>query len=305
MICRLHYLLAVCFFIGCGFNDAEKKSEQKHGGGEAKVLAFSAIPDQEKTELREKFDALAEYLTEKLSTPEQRVEVKYVPSSDYQASVEAFTTGDVQLAWFGGLTGVQARHEVDGARAIAQGKSDPTFKSYFIAHKNTGLERSEQFPRELAKLSFTFGSESSTSGRLMPEYYIREETGKSPNEFFATQPGFSGSHDQTIELVESGQVQAGVVNFTVYDKRVEEGKTDPDVCRIFWVTPTYADYNFTAHPMLEDMFGKGFTDKLQKTLIEIDDPGLLSAFPREALIEAKNQDFDGIKAVAKELGFLR
>ena len=139
----------------------------------------------------------------------------------------------------------------------------------------------------------------------MPEFYIRENTGKSPKEFFSAQPGFSGSHDKTVELVESGQVQAGAVNFKVYDKRVAEGTTDSDVCRIVWETPKYADYNFTAHPVLDKTFGEGFIDKLQETLIAIDDPELLSAFPREALIEAKNEDFAGIEAVAKELGFLR
>jgi phosphonate transport system substrate-binding protein len=292
--CRCLSLLAVFFVIGCG-------SGNKDNSDDAKVLRFSAIPDQDKTELKEKFDALAKHLSKKLS-----VEVEYVPSSDYKASVEAFKNGDIQLAWFGGLTGVQARHAVEGANAIAQGKSDPAFKSYFIAHKDTGLEMSNEFPKELGKFAFSFGSDSSTSGRLMPEYFIRTNTGQSPEEFFGTQPGFSGSHDKTIELVESGgDIKAGVVNFKVYEQRVAEGKTDPEVCKVVWVTPAYADYNFTAHPDLEKTFGEGFTKKLQTTLIEINDPDLLSAFPREALIEAKNEDFQGIADVAKELGFLR
>ena len=266
----------------------------------AAVLKFSAIPDQQKTELKEKFDALASYLSQELG-----VKFEYVPASDYKASVDAFKSGDIQLGWFGGLTGVQARHAVEGARAIAQGKSDPVFKSYFIAHRDTGLERSDAFPQDLSKLTFSFGSESSTSGRLMPEFFLRENTSKSPGEFFASPPTFSGSHDKTVELVESGQVQAGVVNYKVYDKRVAEGKTDPAVCKIVWVTPEYADYNFTAHPDLETKFGEGFTDKLQQTLIAITDPELLSAFPREALIAATNEDFVGIEAVARDLGFLR
>jgi phosphonate transport system substrate-binding protein len=264
------------------------------------VLRFSAIPDQDKTELKEKFDLVASYLANELG-----VRVEYVPSSDYKASVDAFKNGDIQLAWFGGLTGVQARHAVAGARAIAQGAIDPTFKSYFIAHVDTGLELSEEFPRELKQFKFSFGSGASTSGRLMPESFIKENTGKPPQAFFASPPIFSGSHDKTIALVESGQVQAGVVNFKVYDKRVAEGKTDPNTCKIIWVTPEYADYNFTAHPDLETTFGKGFIDKLQLALISIDDPALLSAFPRESLIEANNEDFAGIKTVAIDLGFLR
>ena len=283
--------------LGCGYETRTTIVAPAIG---QKTLRFSAIPDQNMTESKEKFDALAKYLAESLD-----IDVEYVPSSDYKASVDAFKSGDIQLSWFGGLTGVQARHAVAGAQAIAQGKSDPIFKSYFIAHKDSGLERSSDFPADLGKLTFAFGSESSTSGRLMPEFFLRQNTGKGPTEFFSSPPTFSGSHDKTIELVETGQVQAGVVNFKVYDKRVADGETDPETCKIIWVTPEYADYNFTAHPDLESRFGEGFIAKLQAALIAIDDDALLSTFPREALIEAKNEDFAGIEEVAIDLGFLR
>ena len=100
----------------------------------ADVLVFTAIPDHNETELREKYAPVASYLSEKLG-----VEVRYLHSTSYADSVELFKNGDVQLAWFGGYTGVQARREVEGARAIAQGAVDPKYKSYFIAHVDTGL----------------------------------------------------------------------------------------------------------------------------------------------------------------------
>jgi phosphonate transport system substrate-binding protein len=233
------------------------------------------------------------------------VPVEYLPARDYQASVEMFRNGDAPLAWFGGLTGVQARAAVPGARAIAQGDSDPRYYSYFIAHRDTGLERSADFPQDIGRLRFTFGSESSTSGRLMPEYFLRQATGLSPERFFAQPPAFSGSHDKTIELVESGQYEAGVVNYKVYDRRVAEGKTDPEVCRVIWQTPTFADYNWTAHPDLDATFGPGFVDRLQQALVAIDDPRLLLALPRERLIPAANEDYEAIRQVATELGMLR
>ena len=270
------------------------------GTSSQKTLKFSAIPDQNSTELKEKFDAIAKYLSGTLEVP-----VEYVPSSDYKASVELFKTGDIQLAWFGGLTGVQARHAVSGAKAIAQGAADPEYFSYFIAHKDSGLSESEDFPESIGKMSFTFGSESSTSGRLMPEFFIRQFTGKSPEEFFTSSPAFSGSHDKTVELVNSGKVQVGALSYKLYDKRVAEGKIDPEVCKVIWKTPFYADYNFTAHPMLDDMFGAGFMDKLQKAPLDMNDPQLLSAFPRKKMIPAKNSDFDGIVDVANQLGFLK
>jgi phosphonate transport system substrate-binding protein len=264
------------------------------------VLRFSAIPDQNSTELKEKFDALAAHLSQKLAT-----KVQYVPATDYKASVEMFKNGDIQLAWFGGLTGVQARQAVPGARAIAQGDTDPKFVSYFVANKAAPIQPSDWFPTDLGRLSFTFGPASSTSGRLMPEYYIRKHTGKSPAEFFGREPAFSEGHDKTLELVEAGKVQAGVVNFEVYEKRVAEKKTDPDVVRVIWKTPQFADYNFTAHPDLDKQFGAGFIDRLQATLVAVDDPKLLSAFPRTRLIPAKNEDYAATEQVARELGFLR
>jgi len=216
-----------------------------------------------------------------------------------------FVNGDVGLAWFGGLTGVQARNRVPGARAIAQGGVDPQYYSYFVAHRDSGLTRSEAFPQTIAKLSFTFGSESSTSGRLMPEYFIRQHTGKPPEEFFERPVGFSGSHDRTVELVASGQYQVGVVNYKVFDQRVAEGKTDPNVVRVIWQTPTYADYNWSVRPDLDDTFGAGFTDRLQNALLNIQDPTLLEALPRDRLVAATNEEFEGIREIAQQLDMLR
>ena len=269
------------------------------GDGTPPVLRFSAIPDQNQTELREKFTAIAQHLSGELGVP-----FEYVPAADYRASVQMFRNGDIHLAWFGGLTGAQARNAVPGARAIAQGDSDPLYFSYFLAHRDTGLEESDEFPMEIAGMSFTFGSESSTSGRLMPEYFIREITGKTPAEFFEQQPGFSGDHTKTIELVSTGQIQVAVVAYTLYDRMVEDGLIDTDLVRVIWRTPDYANYNFTAHPELDEIYGEGFIERLAKALIAIDDPELLSAFPRGAIIPAKCEDFEGTRIVAEDLGFL-
>ena len=264
------------------------------------TLRFTAIPDQNTTELTEKFQPFADYLGKQLS-----MKVEYVPARDYQATVEMFRNGDVLLAWFGGLTSVQARKAVPGARAIAQGEEDPKYFSYFIAHKDTGLTESAMFPQAIASLTFTFGSESSTSGRLMPEYFIRQNTGKGPMEFFQQPVGYSGSHDKTAELVEAGRFQVGVLNYKVYEKRVAAGTTDPDVVRIIWKTPTFADYNWTVHPTADELLGAGFIDKLQKALVSIDNPDLLTALPRNRLIPATNEEYEELRAVAEALGMVR
>jgi len=284
-------LLVAAFGVACGGDS---------GATSAQPVRFTAIPDQNTTELQEKFRPLEEYLTTSLGVP-----VQFVPARDYQASVEMFVNGDVDLAWYGGLTGVQARSKVAGARAVAQGDVDPQYYSYFVAHRDTGLQPSETFPLEIAKYRFTFGSEQSTSGRLMPEHFIRQNTGRAPQAFFEQPAGFSGSHDKTLELVASGQYQVGVVNYKVYDQRVEQKKIDPDVVRVIWRTPTYADYNWTVRPDLDAKHGSGFTDRLTRALLDINDSRLLAALPRERLVPASNDDYDAIRQVAQQLDMLR
>lgn len=266
------------------------------GGSAVEVLRFSAIPDENTTEQAAKFQKFADYLSEKLG-----IKTEFVPAADYDASVSKFVNGEIHLAWFGGLTGVQARAEVEGARAIAQGTEDPQYISYFIANESTGLELSDEFPAAIKDLKFTFGSEKSTSGRLMPSYFIMQNTGaEDAVKWFTTPPGFSGAHDKTAKLVEDGTFDVGALSYKKYDSMVAEGKLDPAKCKIIWKTPYYADYNWTAHPAL----GDETIDKLQQALIDIKDPELLKALTRSGIISAKNEDFDGIVDVAKGLGLL-
>lgn len=303
MTLRVFLLLAgllPAVFAGCGDKSAKQDQASGHEQAPKPTLRYAAIPDQNTTELAQRFAPLTAHLSAQLGVP-----VEYVPARDYQACVEMFRNGDIALAWFGGLTGVQARAAVPGARAIAQGREDPQYYSYFIANAATGLQPSDDFPMAIGGLTFTFGSESSTSGRLLPEYFIRQNTGKAPAEFFTQPFGFSGSHDKTCELVAAGRFQCGVVNYKVYDRRVKEGTTDPAIVRVIWRTPTFADYNFTAHPSLEATYGAGFTDRLQAVLTGISDQALLAALPRDALVTAQNAEYAGIEAVARELGMVR
>jgi phosphonate transport system substrate-binding protein len=272
---------------GCGVEGTTTLSGPTTGSSTS-TLYFSAIPDANKTELDEGYSKVAAHLSKELGVP-----VKFRPASDYAASVEAFKNGDIQLAWFGGVTGVQARRAVPGARAIAQGKVDPQYVSYFIANASTGIQPSDTFPMGLAGKSFTFGPDTSTSGRVMPEHFIREATKKSPADFFGHPNKYTKGHDFTAKEVEAGTVDAGVVSYTKYDDMVAKGQLDPAKCVKIWTTPPYPDYNWTAHPSLDKTYGAGFTDKLQKALVGITDPELLGILLRkEGLIAAKNEDFE-------------
>lgn len=262
------------------------------------TLYFSAIPDEDETRLAERFDKVADYLSEQLDVP-----VQFVPVKSYPAAVTAFRNDQVQLAWFGGLSGVQARLLVPEARAIAQGDEDQTFVSYFIAHTDTGLTESADFPAAAKGMSFTFGAKTSTSGRLMPEFHIRQETGDAPEDFF-DRVGFSGNHSQTLRLVASGAWQIGALNFAVYDQAVADGAPEIETAKVIWKTPPYPDYNWTIRGDVDARWGEGFADKVQATLIGMDDPDLLAAFPRTRFIAASNDDYAPIEKVGRDLGLL-
>ena len=292
-------ILALFLTASCKKENNENAGNADGNPSDTKILRFSAIPDENTTEQTAKFKKFADYLSSELE-----IQAEFIPTTSYGAAVDKFVNGEIQLAWFGGLTGFQARAEVEGARAIAQGIEDPAYKSYFIANASTGLEPSDSFPEKIKDLKFTFGSEKSTSGRLMPSYFIEQATGSKPDKWFSKPSGFSGAHDKTAKLVESGAFEAGVLSYKKYDSMVESGKLDKEKCIIIWETPDYADYNWTAHPALDKIYGDGFIDKIQKALIDITDEGLLKALTRSKIISAKNEDFKKIEDIANELGFL-
>ena len=264
----------------------------------AQTFRFTAIPDQNTARLKERFDKIASYLSKELD-----VDVEYIPVKSYAASIAAFKNNDVQLAWFGGLSGVQARRAVPGARAIAQGEEDMAFVTYFIAHSSTGLKPAADFPDAIKARTFTFGSKGSTSGRLMPEFFVRQHFKKSPADVFK-RVGFSGDHSKTIALVQSGSYQVGAVNFAVWEKEVAAGGIDTTKVAVIWKTPAYPDYNWSIRGDTNASYGQGFVEKVQNALLSMKDRNLLDSFPRTRFIAADNRMYEPILKTAVDVGII-
>ncbi|XKG39560.1 putative selenate ABC transporter substrate-binding protein [Marinobacter sp.] len=262
------------------------------------TFIFTAIPDEDETKLMERFQGVADYLSEELD-----VDVRYIPVKSYAAAVSAFRNNQVQLAWFGALSGVQARRLVPGSEAIAQGVEDETFHTYFIAHRDSGLEPMDELNESLKGKTFTFGSKGSTSGRLIPEFYVREAFNQSPDEVFS-RVGFSGNHTRSLRLVEAGTYQVGVVNFKVWDKELADGNIDEDQVQVIWSTPPYPNYQWTIRGDVNDRFGEGFKDRVTKALLTLEDEELLNSFPRSGFIPASNEGYEPIRKVAEQLGIM-
>jgi phosphonate transport system substrate-binding protein len=275
-------------------------------GTESPVLHIGAIPDQNPEKLNRLYSSLSAELSDQLKVP-----VEYVPVSNYPAAVTAFRTGSLDLVWFGGLTGVQARLQTPGAKVLAQRDIDAKFTSVFIANGASGL-RPFSTGDQLTNLKgrrLSFGSESSTSGRLMPQYFM-SQNGVGTDELAGGAPGFSGSHDATIAVVQSGAYEGGALNEQVWKSNVEDGRADPNKVSVIWRTPPYVDYHWVARPDLDERFGNGFTNKVQTALLAItaDTPRgetILELFGAAEFIPAQNSDYDKIEAVGRQLGKIR
>ena len=271
--------------------------------GNVEPLTVGAIPDQDPEKLQRLYEKLTNYLSVELGVP-----VTYQPVTDYAAAVTAFRVGDLDLVWFGGLTGVQARLQVPEAEAIAQRDIDENFHSIFIANADSGLAKVQRIDEliELKGKTFTFGSETSTSGRLMPQYFL-EEAGIQLSDFKG-EPGFSASHDATLKLVEAGTYEAGALNEQVWLDRVAAGAVDESKVAEIWQTPAYYDYHWVVNAQnLNEVYGDGFTDEVKAALLKLDasDPEqaeILELFGAKKFIETKNDNYKQIEEVGREIG---
>ena len=271
---------------------------------ELEPFVIGAIPDQDPELLQRRFGLLSEYLSEELGVP-----VEYIPVTDYAASVTAFRVGDLDMVWFGGLTGVQARLQVDDARAILQRDGDDQFHSVFIANADSGLEPIDDLSAlsQLEGHSFTFGSESSTSGRLMPQYYLGQ-AGVELSEFKG-EAGFSGSHNTTIELVEAGSYEAGSLNEQVWLSSMESGDVDQERVQVIWRTPPFYDYHWVIRPDVVERYGDEFITNVSSafTRLDIDNPDhkeILDLFSAQAFIVTEDGNYLQIESVGQEIGLI-
>ena len=270
------------------------------------VLRIGAIPDQKPEKLNRLYGLVANELSKQLN-----VDVKYVPVTNYAAAVSAFRTGNLDLVWFGGLTGVQARLQKPGSQVIAQRDIDAKFQSVFIANRKSQLKPISSINglKELMGKRVTFGSQSSTSGRLMPQYFLAQ-AGVKPSQFAGGAPGFSGSHDATVALVQSGAYDAGALNKQVWEANLASGKANKAKVYAIWTTPGYPDYHWIAQPDLNQRFGAGFSTKLRQAILSWrssnpEQKAILELFGAQRFIEAKASDYAKIEQVGRQMGKIR
>jgi len=286
----LRLLLAVVA-LGAGFAAPPAALAQPAG-----VLRVSAIPDEAPTELQRKFKPLGDYLKK-----ETGLDVQFIPVTDYAAVVEGLATNKLDLAWLGGFTYVQARLRTNGGVVpLVQRAEDAKFTSRFIVP----VASTAKTLADLKGKTFAFGAPSSTSGSLMPRYYLLQ-AGIDPERDFKS-VAFSGAHDATVAFVAAGRAEAGVLNASVMDKLVESKNANAEKVRVLAITPPYFDYNWTVRPGLDAAVTKKLTDAFLKldpakpAMKEIMDLQRASKF-----IPTQNSNYDGIEAAARSAGLVK
>ncbi len=268
-------------------------------GGDTPELLIAGIPDQDVSVLEERFNRLAEHLAE-----ETGYSVRYVPQADYAAVVTSFKQGDIHLVWYGAVTGVQARIAVPEANAIAHRPRDGEFHSVFVSAPGSGIDSLE----DLRGKTVTFGSESSTSGHLMPRYYLSQAGVDTETELSSI--SFSGSHDRTWKLVEAGSFDAGALSEAVWERRVAAGDVDTSKVDVFYRTPAYVNYHWVAHPSIDDEFGEGALDNITDALLTVDvDRGgraqeIAESFNGQRFVRTSNDRYQAIEDAAREFGII-
>ena len=260
------------------------------------VLRVTAIPDESPTELARKFAPLGQYLESKLG-----MKVEWTPVTDYAAAVETLVNKKIDLAWFGGFTFVQASVRSGGkVIPLAQREEDEKFRSVFITDAGSGIAKLE----DLKGRTLSFGSQSSTSGHLMPRSFLL--AAKIDPDADLKRVSFSGAHDATIAAVTSGKVDAGALNISVWEKFVAEKKVDPAQVKVFFTTPGYYDYNWTVHA---DMPAE-LRNKLQQAFLALDantpqGKEILGLQRATRFVPTQASNYNGIRAAAENAGLLK
>ena len=260
------------------------------------LLRVTAIPDESPTELARKFEPLGKYLESKLG-----MKVEFTPVTDYAAAVETLVNKKIDLAWFGGFTFVQSSVRSNGKTLpLVQREEDAVFKSVFITSKDSGINKLD----DLKGKTLSFGSQSSTSGHLMPRSYLL--AAKIDPDRDLKRISFSGAHDATIAAVASGKVDAGALNVSVWNKFVEDKKVDPAEVRVFYTTPAYFDYNWTVHADMP----AALREKITRAFLDLDPATpqgaeILKLQRATRFIPTRVDNYAGIKAAAENAGLLK
>jgi len=258
------------------------------------VLRVGVLPDQSVEALRKRYAPLLEYLSATTG-----LDTKLVTPSDYNSLIRMFRDDEVELAYFGGLTFVQA-HTFYDAEPLVMRNKDSRFTSWFLVKSGDTSSVLTDFKGK----KFSFGSSQSTSGHLMPRYFMGQEKQIIAEDFFS-EVRYSGSHDKTAYLVRDGEVDLGVANSEIIRSMIRDGRLKENDLRVLWESPPYSDYVWTVHDHLDEGIKTQLRDAfLGLNAYDVDHGKVLAAMSAENFLPAVSRDFLTLKQTAATLELL-
>ena len=257
------------------------------------ILRIGILPDEGEEALRERYVPLLEFLSQETGLPCELVIPKH-----YATLIRLFGEGQIDLAYFGGVTFVNAS-SVYGAVPLVMRDVDSNFTSVFVV-ADEGFKDFE----ELQGKRFSFGSRLSTSGHLMPRHFLQAQRNIIPEKYFGSIE-YSGKHDLTAYRVRDGEVDAGVVNAEILSKMFADGRLQAGDIRIIWTPPPYPDYVWAVHPRIRPVA----RERIQQAFLKLsaDNPeeaAILSRMGTVGFYPASIEDFSLLTQVMDRLDVL-
>jgi len=257
------------------------------------VLRVSMIPSTDPGKILRDSQPLISYLE-----AETGAKVELTVPTNYAAVVEAIANDQVDIAYFGGFTYVQASQRA-GVMPLVQRERDRNFHSVFITQPGSGINSL----MDLKGRTFAFGDINSTSGHLMPEYFMRQNN--VGMEVIANAV-YTGGHDATALAVVNRKVDAGAMDEAVFEKMTKDGKLDADKVRIFYTTPPFFDYVWASRKGLDSQTAEKFSAALLKLSSgDASKKTILDLLNATTYHRANDSDYDNLRQAAREAGLMK
>jgi len=257
------------------------------------VLRVAMIPSTDPAKIVRESQPLVNYLERETGS-----HVELVVPTNYAAVVEAISNDRVDIAYLGGFTFVQASQRA-GVQALVQRERDQNFHSVFITQPRSGINALA----DLKGHTFAFGDVNSTSGHLMPAYYMRA-SGIDPGALAKTL--YTGGHDATALAVANGKVDAGAMDELVLGNMTKSGKIAAGQVKIFYTTPAFFDYVWASRKGLDPKLRDGFVAAFLK--LDASNPEnkvLLDMLNASKYVRAEDANYDKLRQAARVEGLLQ
>lgn len=260
------------------------------------TVEMGVVPDVDPDTAVEQNTGLANYLENRLD-----VSIDLSTSADYAGMVRSMAAGQVDIAYFGGVSYILAHHRADAEPVVVGSQDGSTeWHSVFVANVASDVTEMADVTSSPGQYELVFGDPISTSGTVMPTYYLQTEYDTSPADFASTT--HVGAHDATAKTIANGSGDVGALNARIYDSLVEDGTLGDDVVEV-WRTPGFPDYPWAVAPSV----GEGRTDAVREAFTELDDRGesdILATQNVDEYVPVTHDDFTSLNDGVEMAGLL-